>query len=412
MKAKRLCILKVLVVIYLTLLVAFQILHAAGYDEIDRHAVHVPESKAQSLDSLAAYLTGPAKNDAERARAIFRWIAENIAYDAEGFRTKRYGSTTPDEVLKTRSTVCAGYSRLFESLATAAGLETVTIEGYAKGFGYAPGDHLDRANHDWNAVRIDGEWRLLDATWSAGHVDYSYRFTREFDDFFFFTPPEQFIYSHFPKEPEWQLLENTISLADFEAMAFVRPFFFQNNLAAISHTQSIVQADGETMMTFRAPKDASLSATLARDGRDYPASAFCQNDLGTVYVYFCPPGPGRYELDLFVGGELAVNYTIQAGEGTEGYAEYPVQFGGFLNHRCYLYTPMQGLIKSGVNQVFKLRVPEARKVAVVMGDDWHYLKKRAGLFEAEIPIEQGKVTVYAQFPGDDVYEGLLQYEGY
>ncbi|MGE5597792.1 MAG: hypothetical protein ACM3XS_00250 [Bacteroidota bacterium] len=53
-------------------------------------------------------------------------------------RVERSGRNAPEEALKNRSTVCAGSSRLFRGLAAAAGLEAVTIEGYAKGFAYAP----------------------------------------------------------------------------------------------------------------------------------------------------------------------------------------------------------------------------------------------------------------------------------
>lgn len=231
----------------------------------------------------------------------------------------------------------------------------VTIEGYAKGFSYAPGDRFDRTNHDWNAVRIDGEWRLLDATWSAGHVSADYRFERDFDDFYFFTPPEQFIHTHFPKDPAWQLLKNGITLADFEALVYLRPAFFRNGLTAMSHTQSVIQADGETAIAFRAPPGVSLSTKLERDGRNYRSHT---------------------------------------------------------EHRCFLYAPMQRHLRAGTKQVFKLRVPDAQKAAVIMGDDWHQLTKSGDLFEGEIMVKQGEVGVYAQFPGESKYNGLLRYTGH
>jgi transglutaminase/protease-like cytokinesis protein 3 len=44
------------------------------------------------------------------------------------------------------------------------------LDGFAKGFGYKIGEPLSTPNHAWNAVRIDGNWYLLDATWDAGVV--------------------------------------------------------------------------------------------------------------------------------------------------------------------------------------------------------------------------------------------------
>ena len=51
------------------------------YTAIDQHALHTPKSAERTIASLAAYLTRPARNDREKARAIFRWITANIAYD-------------------------------------------------------------------------------------------------------------------------------------------------------------------------------------------------------------------------------------------------------------------------------------------------------------------------------------------
>ena len=56
-----------------------------SYEEIDRHALNAPSSVEASVESLAAYLIEPATNDREKARAIFRWICENIDYNVDGF---------------------------------------------------------------------------------------------------------------------------------------------------------------------------------------------------------------------------------------------------------------------------------------------------------------------------------------
>ena len=57
-----------------------------------------------------------------------------------------------------------------------AGLECEKISGQAKGAGYYPGcfdpDNLSDGPgaHAWNAVKLDGEWFVSDATWAAGSV--------------------------------------------------------------------------------------------------------------------------------------------------------------------------------------------------------------------------------------------------
>ena len=115
----------------------------ARYADIDRHALSAPVSVTKSIKDLSVYLTRPFITDEEKARAIFRWITDNITYDVEGFFSGRKTEAESGDVLKSRSSVCSGYSSLFEELGKVAGLQITTIDGYAKGFGYQPGDRSD-----------------------------------------------------------------------------------------------------------------------------------------------------------------------------------------------------------------------------------------------------------------------------
>lgn len=181
---------------------------------IDKHALAAPADAEQSIEELAQYLIMPAKTDEEKARAIFRWITDRIAYDVEGLLSGNLGDTSALATLKRRKSVCQGYATLFEALSTHAGLQVVTITGEAKGV-VLP--NLPNANgHAWNAVRVNGQWKLLDATWAAGTADVGKRkFNKRYNELFFFTDPHQLIFSHLPADSQWQLLEQPVSKAQF-----------------------------------------------------------------------------------------------------------------------------------------------------------------------------------------------------
>lgn len=51
-----------------------------------------------------------------------------------------------------------------------------------------------------------------------------------YDDHYFCTDPEEFIYEFFPDEAEWQLLPRPITLRQFELLPFVRSLFFRYGL--------------------------------------------------------------------------------------------------------------------------------------------------------------------------------------
>ncbi len=187
----------------------------AQYDfsEIDRHADNTPSRLKRSIPALVNYLAGPAKSDLEKVRAIFRWITQNINYDIEAYLDHRLIVDDPQRVIARSMAVCGGYSQLFNSMCSEAGIQSKLIAGWSKGYG----ERLTgRPNHAWNAVKINFRWYLLDATWGAGHINSEQRFIREFNNHYFLTDPEQLIYDHLPEDNSWQLIKNPISRKQFD----------------------------------------------------------------------------------------------------------------------------------------------------------------------------------------------------
>ena len=229
------------------------------FTEIDQHALSTPENEKRSIESLATYLTKPAKNDMEKARAIYRWVAENIDYNVQGLFEDNYGDVSAEGVLKSGRSVCSGYSNLFERLANASGLEAVTISGYAKGYSYTPGMRFSgQTDHTWNAVKIDGKWYLIDSTWGAGVVGADKKYHREFDDYYFLTPPKEFIYRHFPEDSMWQLLEKPISKKEFEDLVYLEPAFTKLGIGIGNQKNITIISNGQANITLYSPKNVSL----------------------------------------------------------------------------------------------------------------------------------------------------------
>lgn len=149
-----------------------------------------PRSVETAVAKLAAELTDPAESELEKARAIYRWITKNIAYDVQGFHSGNHGDLSPAGVLTSRKTVCMGYANLFEALAEAAGLEAGILIGWCKGYGFTIGVFDETFLHAWNAVKINNQWRLVDTTWGAGYIE-GHSFIPRFTEYYFLTPPGQ-----------------------------------------------------------------------------------------------------------------------------------------------------------------------------------------------------------------------------
>lgn len=186
-------------------------------DEVeDRRSTRQIADSAE-IAGVARALVRDAASDSARAAILYEWVARNVRYDAPTFFRGGDGYEQAEQVYRHRIALCGGYVALYQRLAREAGLEAVPITGYAKGVDYEFGRSTRKPNHAWLAMHIGGEWRLIDPTWGAGVINgrtFEPRFTWEY----FLVAPDELILSHFPEEPEWQLVDAPLTRHDFERM--------------------------------------------------------------------------------------------------------------------------------------------------------------------------------------------------
>lgn len=201
---------------------------AQGFNKVDAAVKGWPDSFA-SIDKFAEKVNAGFKRDDEKARAIFTWIALNVKYDLAAYgvnekpisfsyktqeeketKQRKFREDIAIKTLKTKKGVCEGYATLFMLVAEKAGLEAVFIPGTSKSHPAHIGAGPGVGDHAWNAVKIEGKWKLLDATWGAGTVSgVKPEFIFRFNDGYFFTDPSKFFLNHFPDDPKWLLTEKT-----------------------------------------------------------------------------------------------------------------------------------------------------------------------------------------------------------
>lgn len=401
------------------------------FQEIDKWAINVPSSSETSIKTLVAYLIKPCHNDMEKARVIYRWIDENISYDVKTGERIEAGiySNNPDQsaeaVFSRRNGVCEGYSRLFKQMANYAGLQAEYISGWGKvDYSYLKAKYYKK-DHAWNAVQIIGEWRLVDLTWGAGWVDDNGTFVREFDDFWFLTPPEQFVYTHYPADSNWQLLKMPYSASAISQHPLVKPAFFKYGLQLGQNDYPYYTVKNELFITVPTPPDVILSATVSKNDENLKGNyTFCQRKDDTNYeVHALFPGIGDYELKIFAKWQnepgdyhTALIYQVEASQNPGVMTEFPIEYTTFCEKGAYLYSWISGNIQAGTAYNFKVSIPVALSVAVITYTDsgspvFQYLTKNGQVFEGKLNVVKGKINISAKFPGDDTYWALLEYYG-
>ena len=400
-------------------------INLGDFQKLDAWALNVPQSSAASIKDLVAYLLQPCRNDMEKARVIYRWIVEYISYDEETGKRIDAGIYTgnPDQnaeaVFARRNGVCEGYSRLFKQMCDDAGLQAAYITGWGKvDYAYLSAAYYKK-NHAWNAVQIDGAWRLVDATWGAGDVD---SFTR---DFWFLTAPEQFVYTHCPDDAKWQLLPTPYSSAAIAQHPVVKPAFFKYGLQIGENDYPYYTVTNSLFITIPTPPDAILTAAVFQNGQELTGNyTFCQRkDDANYEVHARFPVVGKYDLKIYAKWQdesgsypMALIYQVNTSQNMDTLSEFPLEYNTFTAKGAYLYTFVPGQVQSGTSYNYKISVPGALAVAFITNLDggspvFHQLTKNGQIFEGTIDIVQGTMRISAKFPGEDTYWALLEYTG-
>lgn len=269
---------------------------------------------SREVRELAEEITRDATNGVGKARAIYDWIAANITYDTEEWENIVRGADgyihdhSPEAVLARGSAVCVGYAWLFDDLCQAAGIEATWLIGDVRGYRGTIDDELvTDVRHAWNAVKLDdGEWHLLDVTWGARQEgeDAASHSAEARADYYFDTPPGQFVYDHLPEDETWQLLEDSVpSEIAFAILPNLKPTFFTNGLQLDRDVTSVLKAPAGKMavLPFSAPKGTQTAATVGVGSGEFQRVAVARIGGGGRAVVLPELPGGEYILRIYSG---------------------------------------------------------------------------------------------------------------
>ncbi|MGK7943791.1 MAG: transglutaminase domain-containing protein [Microcystaceae cyanobacterium] len=386
----------------------------AQYDftQIDKIAASL-DYQGTSVQELAQKLNAYAKTDLEKARLIYAWIGHHIAYNWAGFISNNYGDVSPKGVLMSRQGVCSGYANLYRELAQNMGLEAVVIEGYSKGYSYAVGNSTD-VNHAWNGVKINGKWYLLDSTWGAGYIGNN-QFMRQFNPYYFATPPSQFIYDHLPVDPNWQLLSQPYSKQQFENLPEVSSAFFKYGLKLLSHPHHTINLNDQGEVILTVPNHLAITANLSFNDQKIENHTLIQKSQNQAKIYVTTPSQGTYNLNIYAKPKgqdgyypHVLTYRLIASQGGQS---FPTIYSTFSDHNAALISPIGQILPANQSVYFKLSVPDAQEVKIITGNNWISLSRFGYFFEGTVPLESGKVKVVAKFTNhSNSYASLVEYD--
>lgn len=232
-----------------------------------------------TASSLAqTYVCRPHRSDVQRLRAIFTWVSERITWE-EDFE----GQIDTRRVVQTKRGCSEEIAVLVRDMCNAVGLYAEVVRGYLKG----PGEVLDldalaRPNHYWNAVIVDGEWRIMDCS-LAGPTNprrsaYSNASSQVAESWYFLARPMEICYTHIPLLPEQQHLVPPVDHDILIALPCACPTYFRNTIELSEFNTSILHLENLEMahLYINVPADVECIA-------ETEARAFAQDADGDFF---------------------------------------------------------------------------------------------------------------------------------
>jgi hypothetical protein len=297
-------------------------------EKIHPVVVNLPADREKSIQSVAEYIAQREPDPHLRIKALHDYVISRITYDLPVLKTGKRPSQDAQTVFSTRKAVCEGYANLFMALGKSIGIEVVFVGGKVRQ-DLAPLElipktlrllkgNYDWTLHAWNAVKVAGDWQLVDTTWDdSDSTDPNAAYSAAY----LMPPPEVMIASHLPEQSDWQLLRLPKSPSTFEEQPILTPEFFMEKLVMLSpleysskvantgliEVKSPLNSPKKVAAIFAKRQEAEVSLwnpptenPFAQENLVGIKKCQTQNQAGAITQISCPfPSAGDYQVLLF-----------------------------------------------------------------------------------------------------------------
>ena len=310
------------------LFISLQNVLAQDFYQVDTKVRQYPP-QFNSPEQLANQISEDFTKDANRVRALFTWLTQNIRYDMQSYyegqssisfsyRSKKdldqklraINDHTVRKTLRSKKAVCEGYAQTFKKVSELMGIPCKLIGGYSKGDVIDIGNIPKQENHAWNAVKVNNKWYLVDATWGAGFTNGN-KWIQRFNDYYFFTDPDKFALTHLPSESEWLFSNKIMTKELFYETPIYEKAYFTNKLNLLSplHGEILVKTNDKIEFIMgNIPNNITLYYAFKGNRYSKRVEHKCMNGKCSFKIPFT--GNKNTELLIFANKQIALQYKI------------------------------------------------------------------------------------------------------
>ena len=249
-----------------------------------------PELYLQALISLI----DSTKDEFEKVKMVYDAVAILLEYDTEGRANQNIGPQDWKNILVSGKSVCEGYSNLFRQICDLLKIPCEKVHGYARGLYKTSIDENTSPNHAWNIVKIQDYWYFIDCTWGSGALNQN-SVQHIYNTDWLFVKSDHFIYTHFPADSNYQLIQKKVSLDEFKKTPRLDPVFFEKYSLGNSFL-SVNDIDSSFSIDLK--KDLNANARIIfydyESNTEVKERSISKQDPEKISTIFHAPAPGIY----------------------------------------------------------------------------------------------------------------------
>ena len=227
---------------------------SSKYRSVDETVAKFGALISFNIATIADTITAPFPGHEEKARAIFYWIANNIAIDPKATKQGDSKNILPEQVIELRKATALGYSMLVQEMCSDVNIRCISVDGYKKFNSENINQPLDEINHSWNVIQLGQSpetWYFADACSASGFLDKKMTlFTKRFTSEYFFADKKLFNLAFYPDNSAWQLGGGPKNIKEFYTLPVIGDAAFALGLSKPAPALGYIKANLKTAVSF------------------------------------------------------------------------------------------------------------------------------------------------------------------
>ena len=398
------------------------------------------------IEKVCKSISDSAKNDFEKVKMIHDFVTVLIHHG----NPLIHGNVFHQDyytILKNRVPVATsdGFANVFKGFCDKLGFPCKKVHGYKRRMHWGNSILNEQEpiipNHTWNIVEIYKAWYIVDCTWDSYYGSpivtrqttditkippyieerkiYPY-INENYSTELLFPKAEDFIYTHFPSNPEYQLIPHKISAEEFIKLpCLLRPEFFQvsNSFDSLEKINNVENSFSLSLSSYNDYSAFDITVTNTETKTDIKNCVFIKSINNKKEIQFSFPTAGIYRINISYF-RSKFETAIQCGEffvnaKSSNSIRYPTFWLSFVkNFDIMSPSPIEEPLKKGQSYTFKIHIENTNFVFATDDETSFPLKNEGnGIFTLDItiPTTADKLDlVYETYNKE--YEALVTYK--